>query len=417
MTEYLNVPLFLFIAYVYFFNFTYGYKWEYAPKEVLKEAYFPYELCILESPELYNTSETPHTQSRCVHLLDKKLKSIPRRCWFGSRQQTADYGMCLNKWWGCQELQNRTGFTKYWSDLPKSKTLHEIDFLASTKLHKFEMVAFAGDSMAVQLTQHLICKILRSKALYLRRIHTDLNIIKNGGNIATVFINDKLNDDTDVAMFKLPSGIGTSHVKGRFAMKGIDKECRGNSTCRSIFASNVIYSSTLKELKLSPKYKNTLHFILFPIINKLEWEYKPFAQAILHGAQQMKSIHSKIVILGPLLQHFPNHPMGLYTDDPYAKNGQPACVPLTTVGFEKQHPDTMKMQQALLDLNPNWKDVIGWVDTAFVSEPWHDLHPELHATGWAVDCTHYSYSPLMFGPLWNRLTDYMKANQSVFRSF
>eukprot|EP01041_Mallomonas_annulata_P013304 gene13304-28185_t len=392
-----------------------SYTWDYAPKNILEETYFPYEMCILNSPELYNVSETPHSQSRCKHKLDSRLASIPKRCWLGSRQQTADYGMCLNKYWGCLPLANRTGFWKHWSDLPKSfksSQGYEIDFLSAIKAAKFEMVAFTGDSMAVQLTQHLLCKILRTNTSYIRALHSDLNIISSGGNIASILTDDHLQNELDISMYKLPSGIGTSTVRGRYAMKGIDK-CKKNDTCRQLYATDHIYFSTLKQLKTGPKWRKTLHILLFPIINKLEWEYKPFASAIIHAAKQMKAINSAILILSPMNQHFHNHKRGLYSDDPFSKHTAAACSPLPPPPIS-EHPDSIYMKKALDSLDSNWKRYIGYFDASFVSEPWHDMHPELHATGWAVDCTHVAYSPFMFGPLWADLGAYIRGNSSLW---
>ena len=150
-----------------------SYKWDRAPRKVLEQTYFPYELCVLDSPELYNTSESVHSQSRCKDKMTPEFEKIPKRCWLGSRQQTFDFGTCFNKYWGCSPLSNRTGFLNHWSGLPHSTNKgheHEIKFLSLLNHLKYESVVFIGDSMAVQLIQHLICKILRSDSSYIKGI-------------------------------------------------------------------------------------------------------------------------------------------------------------------------------------------------------------------------------------------------------
>ena len=72
-------------------------NWELAPRIVLEDAYFPYELCLLDNArnEVFDTSKTIHEQPSCTDFIDPLLNLIPKRCWLGSRQQRVDDGVCV----------------------------------------------------------------------------------------------------------------------------------------------------------------------------------------------------------------------------------------------------------------------------------------------------------------------------------
>ena len=405
------------------------FTWDRAPRSILESNYFPYELCVLDS-KFYNYSENIHQQSHCLKLVNDLMKSFHSRCWLGSRQQTADYGICVNPDWGCMALANRTGFWKYWSSLPTSTFAsiygnagYAYELLNTIHNLGFTTVAFAGDSMAIQLGQHLLCRILRANASSISyNTNRFFSMGPEGGTatinftpykklISNLSINllDKKQKEVSVAVYKMPNGIGTSTIKGKYGLNGINTKCSSkNTTCRQEYATEYIYSTTLRLIKTGKKWGNTLHLFLLPIINKLEWEYEPLARAVLDASIRLANINSAMIIIGPLNQHFAGSPRGLYTNNPYSKEGQPACLPLPYPISE--HPDSTYFKAALYKLNKNWEQSIGWYDIESMSAPWHDMHPELKATGWAVDCTHFGYSPLMFDPFWMELNDYLKLN-------
>ena len=128
-------------------------EWVKAPTAVLKERYFAYEYCVLISPELYNLSETVHKQSRCLHLMDESLEKLPKRCWFGSKQQLGDEGTCFGN--QCLSLENRPGFSKHYENLGvpthNSSLGFEADVIAMAQQLYFDVMMFTGDSMAVQV--------------------------------------------------------------------------------------------------------------------------------------------------------------------------------------------------------------------------------------------------------------------------
>ena len=131
--------------------------WVMAPAAVLKERYFPYEYCVLVSPEQYNLSETVHKQSRCLHLIDTVLEKLPKRCWFGSKQQLGDEGTCFGH--QCLSLRHRPGFSKHYQNLGapfhNASLGFEADVIAIAQSLYFDVLIFTGDSMAVQVTYTL----------------------------------------------------------------------------------------------------------------------------------------------------------------------------------------------------------------------------------------------------------------------
>ena len=128
--------------------------WVKAPVAVLKKRYFAYEYCVLTSPKQYNLSETVHKQSRCLHLIDEALEKLPKRCWFGSKQQLGDDGTCFGN--QCLSLENRPGFSKHYDNLGipshNSSLGFEADVVAIAQQLYFDVMMFTGDSMAVQVT-------------------------------------------------------------------------------------------------------------------------------------------------------------------------------------------------------------------------------------------------------------------------
>ena len=80
------------------------------------------------------------------------------------------------------------------------------------------------------------------------------------------------------------------------------------------------------------------------------------------------------------------------------ENQEKACAPISLFIDDEynftalEHPDSVYIKEALDELDTNWRDRIGFVDIERYSLPWHDLHPEVQATGWVRDCTHYGES-------------------------
>ena len=166
------------------------------------------------------------------------------------------------------------------------------------------------------------------------------------------------------------------------------------------------------------KWSSTLHIFVLPIIVKDAWEMKPVASALLSAAIALKAVNSKIMVLSPLSQHFAEHPMGHYVNisnrntramalrqiDPTANLLDIIpCKPHTQHLLE--HPDSIIFLNTIQQIDPNWRDWLGWLDITKWSLPWHDLHPESGSSGWAVDCTHYGYNPVMYDGIWRDLAN------------
>lgn len=354
-----------------------SYEWQQASREVLSTRYFPYELCVLDNPDMYNVHESIHNQSRCSHLLIEPLVNISRRCWLGSKQQLGHDGTCMDITHGCAPLSSRMGFKKHWLNVSDISQIHEVGFADAAKDLFFDVISFTGDSMAIQLAQRFVCGAMRRNMSIIADFHGDFFDMRSGG--ATVAFDTGHRDGKlYVTAIRLTNGMGLSNVAGhKTPLRGIDQECgppRSNVTCRIAFASMKIYRHTKNMIRQHRKWGNTLHVVVLPIIIKEAWEYGPFAKAIVEVAQNLQSISSRIILLPPLAQHYRVHPRGLYNGFQWPKEGEQVCGP--RINLTGEHPDASLMREALDHIDTNWTTYIGWFDIEHFSVPWFDLHPE-----------------------------------------
>jgi hypothetical protein len=356
---------------------TYADAWQQSSRELLSTRYFPYELCVLDNPELYNVQESIHNQSRCSHLITVPLVNISRRCWLGSKQQLGHDGTCMDNAQGCSTLSSRIGFKKYWSNVSDSPKTHEVGFGDAVKDLYFDVISFTGDSMAVQLAQRFVCGAMRRNMSLVSEFHGDFFDMRSGGATA-VFNAGHRDGKLFVTATRLTNGMGLSSIAGhKTPLRGIDQECgppRSNVTCRAAFASMKIYRHTKNMIRQHRKWGNTLHVLVLPIIIKEVWEYEPFAQAIVEVARNLQAISSRILVLTPFAQHYPVHPRGLYNNFKWPEGGERVCGP--RINSTGEHPDSFLMREALDRIDTNWTTYIGWFDIEPFSVPWFDLHPE-----------------------------------------
>mmetsp|Transcript_28033 Transcript_28033/g.26892 ORF Transcript_28033/g.26892 Transcript_28033/m.26892 type:complete len:138 (+) Transcript_28033:285-698(+) len=105
--------------------------------------------------------------------------------------------------------------------------------------------------------------------------------------------------------------------------------------------------------------------------------------------------------------------IGLFMNKISIKSNQSVCTahktPYDTSSSTGMHTDSIRFQQAMNDINPKWRDKIGFFEgLTTASSAWHDLHPESKSYGWSTDCTHYTFQPLMFEEIWRSLAAYIR---------
>jgi len=181
--------------------------WEPAPLNILEAALLPYEKCLLNLPTTDFVPKSIFSQTKCESLIDEQLKKLPQRCWLAAKHQHQNDGLCVyprqvfinDVRQKCRPLESRSQIKYYWSNLPSYSTSYHHDeekfekenakgnakgrgkgrakggniksillsdapaskFYQAAKRKGFEIIAFAGDSMAVLFGQRLACASMR----------------------------------------------------------------------------------------------------------------------------------------------------------------------------------------------------------------------------------------------------------------
>lgn len=540
-------------------------SWEPAPRDILDASLLPYERCLLTlSPEDF-IAKSIFSQPKCDKYIDEEFKKLPKRCWLAAKHQHQDDGLCVyprevfinDMKRACRPLQSRDGIKNYWSNLPSySRSYDSVKgstnqvgskklgspanvFYQTAKKLGFDIVAFAGDSMAVLFGQRLACASMRSNVSSVS-VHQNFFSAKESGATVTVHdIGDDRGTIIHIAVYKLLSTIGTLtrpmrvkkgtvatvittattatttatataststgtrttatgtsrvndvvnvHTRRRLSsgksqgkrhkaeayfegshLKGIiqtcvkdckDEECwdqvvangsahafhlaQRNESCFQSYVKSSIKQRILHDFRGGKKWSRTLHLVVLPIIEKKDWEMEPFAQAIYSVALQIRSLGSKIIIISPFSQHFYGNKMGLYSSNASSSSSSsssfsfspssssssistssastpsssmarnvhpPVCSAHPSRMIGREHPDVRNFFHEMHRIDPMWRSLIGYFDMFSLSAPWSDLHSEQKSTGWAVDCTHYIYTPLMFDRVWFELSSYLLKHQ------
>lgn len=142
---------------------------------------------------------------------------------------------------------------------------------------------------------------------------------------------------------------------------------------------------------MGKKWSDTLHLLILPVAIKYEWEFIPVAKALNNLAKSIFASNSRILVLSPFSQHFPYHPQGLYINQTKIIPNQSVCVP-HKIPYDKSsvkgmHIDSINFQIAMTDINPKWRDSIGFFEgLTTASSSWHDLHPEAKSYGTFYGC-------------------------------
>jgi hypothetical protein len=56
-------------------------------------------------------------------------------------------------------------------------------------------------------------------------------------------------------------------------------------------------------------------------------------------------------------------------------------------------------------LQPEWRNILGWIPFYNASLQLYDMHTEFHTLAVHLDCTHFIYSPLSYSYLWWSIAD------------
>lgn len=150
--------------------------------------------------------------------------------------------------------------------------------------YSFEIIAFVGDSMAVQFAQRFACNCLRN----------DMKMDQFGGNFfgmpstgcSSKIYNipneiDDIKKDQSVylTVYKLYNNIGKINSKDENSIAGLNSTCGKDKVCRKEFIYASIYHKTIEQFKTGKnKWSNTIHLTMLPIIAKESWELKPFGK-------------------------------------------------------------------------------------------------------------------------------------------
>ena len=162
------------------------------------------------------------------------------------------------------------------------------------------------------------------------------------------------------------------------------------------------------------------------MVVKYDWEFLSLAIAINELAERIHPYGSRIVVLAPFSQHFPSNSGGLYinytsinsNNNDNNKNNTDSNHSVCkkhTIQYNKlnTHIDSHNFQHAMDEANAKWREIIGFFEeTTEISSPWYDLHPESRSYGWPIDCTHYTFQPMMFEKIWHSLATYLEGDHS-----
>ena len=413
--------------------------WDVAPQEVLERFYRPYELCLLgaSSQSRLASTTTLFNQSACLHLI-ASMEGVDKRCWIGAKHQFQDSGLCVapslimihtHGKRECTPLHEKKGFFKHWAHL-KTGNYHTFhDFLFKAMRGKgYHTLGIGGDSMAVQLGQRLGCAIARNGSIEHEFVNSFFHLRQSGASVV-VSPPGGQGAKATVSIYKVTNAIGSihtstereySHCITRINTTQLTQESHTNENCRTEHFENTIYKKTLASMRTSQKWANTLHLVVLPVIHKQHWEMKPYVSALLHAAELMRTINSKIVVLSPFRQHFHPSSSGLYEKEVF-KTGfldvekkqrlvfpeRQLCVDI--VNKTAEHPDLALFRRTAGELDSEWNAKLGLFDIGAYSLPWHDLHSETRTTGFFVDCTHFVFQPMMFEAVWSDLCDLVDA--------
>ncbi len=257
--------------------------------------------------------------------------------------------------------------------------------------------------MAIQSVQHFGCSLHRTHKDLIKYYSEDFYELRSEACFSIKLLNAEKN--LSVCIIRPETGIGKYSIKnGRYRLIGAES-CQDNSTCRLEFAKDIIYRGVNRALRIYRKWSSALLIYFLPIIMKIDEEFEPFCKAMYESAIQIRTHGSSLLVVAPYSQHF-HHPRGLYTPDVNVAKGESQCVPIQESPLS-EHPDSRRFRQTMDRLYPNWRQVLGFYDPGPLSAPFHDIHPEISATGWKYDCTHFANSPFLLQSLWYDLGKYV----------
>jgi hypothetical protein len=148
--------------------------------------------------------------------------------------------------------------------------------------YKFEIIAFVGDSMAVQFAQRFACSCMRND---MKMDQFGMNFFGMPSTGASSKIYDIPNEIDDIkkdqsvylSVYKLYNSIGKINSKDENSISGLNSTCGNDIVCRKEFIYSNIYNKTIDQFKMGKqKWSNTIHLTMLPIISKEPWELKPY---------------------------------------------------------------------------------------------------------------------------------------------
>ena len=82
------------------------------------------------------------------------------------------------------------------------------------------------------------------------------------------------------------------------------------------------------------------------------------------------------------------------------------CLP--TEAGELGNFRNVALLAALDKVDPAWREYVGWIHFYHISQQVYNGHKDVEQ-----DCTHFSYSPLLFDPLWQEMEQELVRLQST----
>lgn len=136
------------------------------------------------------------------------------------------------------------------------------------------------------------------------------------------------------------------------------------------------------------------------------------ARGIIAAGKAAQARNSTLLVLESPAQHFvydvdsegqevpaSDNSSGLYQQENEFYRGQvsgPCCR--KTVASDKGNFRNVALLEALELADPAWRNYVGWIPFYHISQQVHNGHVDVQQ-----DCTHFSYSPLFYAPLWQAM--------------
>jgi hypothetical protein len=241
----------------------------------------------------------------------------------------------------------------------------------------FDRIILIGDSVTLQTNAFVVCDAVRDGVL-LRKLTPTSHFVTNvlGYEYELELDNGSIFNILKTQLYHSPSITSNDTIDFEINYK---------------FYINYLYSFDIKSSNSVVVLNMGLHL---NTPERIQATVLPLARAMIDYAKQHRN--NIYLFRETTAQHFHNTEDGFY-DARKQTYLDPDCCGKSSLEIQACSTDVL-IQEALNTTDSKWEDYIGWVSLFKATQIMHDMHVELSRG--VVDCSHYTYSPHVWNPLW-----------------